>query len=1039
MKYLTCYIRRYAALSVAAWLLAAPLSAQKTKMPPLILRGENGKLTYVADSLGNRVPDYSYCGYRLSDEPVPWVENRVFVPCQEGDATLTIQTAIDRVASLPADADGFRGAVLLDKGTFALDGSLRIDVSGVVLRGMGSGEDGTVLLGRGVTRETLVVIGGRNDRTDGKPLKITDRYVPVNASALTVDDASVLRAGDRVRVRRFSTEKWIEAIGCDEFGGGLHTMTWIPGDKDLYFDRTVVAVDGNRITLDAPLTNAIEQEYGGGEVIPYRWEGRISNVGIEGMALVSEYDRTNPKDENHRWVALDFRHAENAWARQLAFRHFAGGAVFVQNGASKITVEDCISTEPVSEIGGFRRYTFYSMGQQVLFQRCFSVNGYHDFAVGQCATGPMAFVQCESVDPYSFSGGVASWATGILFDVTSVEGGIISFKNRGQDGNGAGWNAANSLLWNTTAAKIDCYKPATAQNWSMGCWAKYSGDGYWYEIDANIQPLSLFYAQLADRLGRDVSEQARILPRDTKESTSPTVEKAAELIAWSVKPALRMSEWIAQAKMPTRALDRTGAKVCPWIMEDRGPAPIVHPLTVADGKLVRDGKLLTGKEIEGRIWAGSLNPSYANTVGPHLTRFVPGRDGQGFTDDLDSVAIRMRESGAVTFYHQPSLWYERRRDDHERVKREDGDVWAPFYEQPYARSGQGTAWDGLSKYDLTKYNPWYFERLREFAARADRNGLVLKNEHYLQHNILEAGAHWAEYPWRSANNVNETGFPEPVPYAGNKRVFMAEQFYDVAHARRAAIHRAYFRHHLDNFPENAGVLHSLSGEYTGPLHFMRFWLDAIGEWQQEKGRDVNVMLSATKDVEDAVLADPKRAALVDVIDIQYWFYRADGSLYAPKGGLNLSPRQHARQVAPGETSAAQVYRAVKEYRDRYPNKAVIYSAAGAREYPWAVLIAGGSLPVVPQVDDPGFAAAAARMKPGGTASDAFPVAGAEGEGYLGCPLGDGTIGVNVPKGRYERLVIDAKTGKIVSRKRVNVSGEMAELPMNVGTVVWLKR
>ena len=51
-----------------------------------------------------------------------------------------------------------------------------------------------------------------------------------------------------------------------------------------------------------------------------------------------------------------------------------------------------------------------------------------------------------------------------------------------------------------------------------------------------------------------------------------------------------------------------------------------------------------------------------------------------------------------------ALWYERRRDDHERIRRMDGDVWPPFYEVPFARSGKDTAWDGLSKYDLTKYN-----------------------------------------------------------------------------------------------------------------------------------------------------------------------------------------------------------------------------------------------------------------------------------------------------------------------------------------------
>ena len=32
-----------------------------------------------------------------------------------------------------------------------------------------------------------------------------------------------------------------------------------------------------------------------------------------------------------------------------------------------VTVKDCISVEPVSEIGGYRRHTFFTMGQQSLF------------------------------------------------------------------------------------------------------------------------------------------------------------------------------------------------------------------------------------------------------------------------------------------------------------------------------------------------------------------------------------------------------------------------------------------------------------------------------------------------------------------------------------------------------------------------------------------------------------------------------------------------------------------------------------------------
>ena len=51
----------------------------------------------------------------------------------------------------------------------------------------------------------------------------------------------------------------------------------------------------------------------------------------------------------------------------------------------------------------------------------------------------------------------------------------------------------------------------------------------------------------------------------------------------------------------------------------------------------------------------------------------------------------------------------------------------------------------------------------ENPVLGDECGLVLFHENYFQHNILEAGAHWADCPWRPANNVNDTGLPEPPP------------------------------------------------------------------------------------------------------------------------------------------------------------------------------------------------------------------------------------------------------------------------------------
>ena len=57
-----------------------------------------------------------------------------------------------------------------------------------------------------------------------------------------------------------------------------------------------------------------------------------------------------------------------------------------------------------------------------------------------------------------------------------------------------------------------------------------------------------------------------------------------------------------------------------------------------------------------------IRPTEATAVEPCLTRFVPGRIGRGFTDDLDALAGDMVSTGKVALDHHYGLWYHRRRE-----------------------------------------------------------------------------------------------------------------------------------------------------------------------------------------------------------------------------------------------------------------------------------------------------------------------------------------------------------------------------------------
>ncbi len=985
------------------------------------LQVKDGKITYKNDERGNRILDFSYCGYQASEQDIPEVKTVVFVPYQAGDNSARIQRAIDYVSSLQPDANGFRGTVLLDQGEFSLSESLRIRTSGVVLRGMD--KEKTVLLKKGVDRGALLYIEGTDNRAMMETMSVLSTYVPVNACTMEVASGTSLRKGDRILITRSSTKEWIASLGCDEYGGGISALGWKPGDVDQEWDRTVVAVDGNRLTFDAPLTMALDVKNARMQVLRYNWTGRLSACGVENLTLVSDYDKKYPKDEDHCWTGISVENAENCWVRRVDFKHFAGSAVVLQASASKVTVEDCISMMPVSEIGGMRRTTFFTMGQQTLFQRCYSEYGYHDFAVGYCAPGPNAFVQCDSKESFGFSGSIDAWACGLLFDVVNIDGHNLTFKNLGQDKNGAGWNTANSLFWQCTAAEIECYAPAKdAMNRAYGCWAQFSGDGEWAESNNHVQPRSIFYAQLEARLGTDCDARARILPRNTNASSSPTVEEAMKMAKEAFTPRLTLDNWIKQGSFAP-SVSTTGLKTIEDIkfkVPATVPAP-KHEITIANGCLQMNGLLMTGRSHSVPWWNGKLRTNQLEKASPAVTRFVPGREGWGLTDRIDSVVTFMKKNNILVLDQNYGLWYDRRRDDHERIRRRDGDVWGPFYEQPFSRSGQGTAWEGLSKYDLNRPNAWYWARLKEFAVKGAQEGLLLFHENYFQHNILEAGAHWVDSPWRSTNNINNTEFPEPVPFAGDKRIFVAEYFYDVNHSVRRALHRQYIRQCLDNFADNPNVVQLISAEFTGPLPFVQFWLDVIAEWETETGKKAKVALSTTKDVQDAILADPKRSAVVDIIDIRYWHYNTDG-LYAPEGGKNLAPRQHARKMKVGKTTFEEAYKAVAEYRSKYPEKAVTFYAQNYPDLGWGVLMAGGSCPVV-SVKDEAFLRDVAAMQVEETKNDQYKKLVKSGIGVIIYSKSEAEIPIQLESGKYMLKYISPGSGTVqVVDKSLKVSG-----------------
>jgi hypothetical protein len=80
-------------------------------------------------------------------------------------------------------------------------------------------------------------------------------------------------------------------------------------------------------------------------------------------------------DEDHYANFITFENIRNGWVRNVTALHFVYSMVGTQRGAKWITVQDCVSREPVSRRMGARRFTFALRGQLALVQRCRSDKG----------------------------------------------------------------------------------------------------------------------------------------------------------------------------------------------------------------------------------------------------------------------------------------------------------------------------------------------------------------------------------------------------------------------------------------------------------------------------------------------------------------------------------------------------------------------------------------------------------------------------------------------------------------------------------------
>ena len=480
----------------------------------------DGKLVYKQTARGDRIMDFSHAGYMGGGVALPEVAVKRRVEATEAeDASGAIQAAINEVAALPMEK-GFRGAVLLGPGRFGCSNTIRISADGVVLRGSGSGEDGTVIELKGRPHLGIAIgrsRGGRDAREEAgggdfaaAETVIADEYVPSGASSFAVLDASGFKAGDLIEIERPVTEAWIRFMQMHDLVRDGREQTWIRAGTSIGMERRIAEVEGNRITLEVPVSDSFHAKYlnpPGTRVVKMPEPQRVRQAGIEGLRIVSPPQAISHTERHFTALRVN---GEDCWVREVVCDETMNS---VGVNGQRITLKGVTVNRKARHEGSSKPAEFAPNGGQVLLDRC-AVNADNVWfiATGARQAGPIVILNCT----FRGKGRAEShqrWSTGMLYDHCRAPEGGFEFRNRGSMGSGHGWSMGWGVAWNCEAEDFIVQNPPGAMNWMIGCIGDRTvkprpvGDGPMLRegtVDSHgshVTPRSLYLAQLAERLG----------------------------------------------------------------------------------------------------------------------------------------------------------------------------------------------------------------------------------------------------------------------------------------------------------------------------------------------------------------------------------------------------------------------------------------------------------------------------------------------------------------------------------------------------------
>ncbi|KAF5019682.1 hypothetical protein F66182_8311 [Fusarium sp. NRRL 66182] len=480
--------------------------------------------TTIGSLRGDRLPDFSFCGYHssaiiLPTDSIPNIT--VSFDRSSDDVRAIIQRAIDNITSSGG------GSVILPPGRWPITAGIQLR-SNVVVTGAGGDETTLVLKGR--PSEPVFTLGSVGNDTSSNATKprygfrsnITNNYVPIGSSMVEVHNSTGFVVDQLVYISREATESWISHNGMGDLVRDGALQTWIPvrlfllclGDrkaanekqenKRILSPNQISAISGTNVTLRIPLTDSLDSDYVQPELITYTPPEVNNEMGVQnlGIEVPESCSGTPLTDETCNQPAIYFPPwTVDSWANGLTLKGFNMFFKAAQN-AARITIQNSTMNRDRDIEGAALPFDISIQGSQVLVQdceqvgvpnaRCFSV------ATESLTAGPNAVLRHKTMSNEQTIYPHERWAQGLLVEQTSVP---TLFVNRGIKGTGHGWSINAGVGWNLDG-EVEADSPPLGVNWCIGCGGKGNepkGNATFICSKKRVKPASLFMTQLERR------------------------------------------------------------------------------------------------------------------------------------------------------------------------------------------------------------------------------------------------------------------------------------------------------------------------------------------------------------------------------------------------------------------------------------------------------------------------------------------------------------------------------------------------------------